>query len=210
MCQDSLKTYLDDLASTKPAPGGGSAAALAGAVGAALMSKVANFTIGKEKYKAVEEEISGLLDDSELLREDFGRLSSEDIHAYQGLAAAFRMPKETPAEKKERQQKVQQALKEATSVPFEICQDAHKAIKLCLPLVKKGNANLITDSGIAAIMFKCAFESALLNVEINLKSIKDSEFVLKIRKELKPMQKEIDAINQKVNSEVKKHLGGLR
>ena len=100
MCQDSLKTYLDDLASTKPAPGGGSAAALAGAVGAALASKVANFTIGKEKYKAVEKEISGVLDDSELLREVFNRLSSEDIHAYQNLAAAFRMPKETPAEKK--------------------------------------------------------------------------------------------------------------
>ena len=201
MYKQDLKKYLDDLASIKPAPGGGSAAALSGAVACALASKVANFTVGKEKFKAVEEEMKNILERTEALRADFNRLCSEDAKVYRNFSEAMKLPKGP-----ERQKKIQQALKEATAVPFEVCKSAHEAVKLSLVLAQKGNQNLITDSGIAALMFQCAFQSALLNVEINLKSIKDEEFILNIREILEPMEKEIAAITQEVNIEVERYL----
>jgi len=202
MYRESLKKYLDDLASRKPAPGGGSAAALAGAIGAALLSKVANFTIGKDKYKAVEQEMAGILNHCEELREDFNSLCSEDARAYKKFSDAVKLPRG-----RERQKKIEQALKEATAVPLQVCKDAHRAVKLCLPLAQKGNANLITDVGIGAMLLECAFQSALLNVEINLKDIKDDRFILEVREVLEPMEKELVSINQEVSSEVERRKG---
>lgn len=199
MYKDTLKKYLDDLASRKPAPGGGSAAALAGALGAALISKVANFTVGKDKYKAVEDEMQQILKRSQQLSQRFNELCSDDALAYKEFSEAVNLPKETAEQKKERQEKLQQALRGAAAVPLEICRLAHDAIKLCLPLAQKGNVNLITDVGIASLMLTCAFESALPNVEINLKSIKDEKFILEVREVLEPLEKEIAAVNQEVN-----------
>jgi len=204
MSKDSLKSYLYDLASRKPAPGGGSAAALVGATGAALLSKVANFTVGKEKYKGVEKEMFQVLERSGMLHEDFMKLCSEDAIAYKKLSGAFKLPKDDKTRKK----KVQEALKEATSVPFEICKVSHEAIKLALLAAEKGNTNLITDAGIASLMLKCAFQSGLLNIEINLKSITDNAFITNLRKILEPMGKEVDAINEEVTEEAERHLKG--
>ncbi|UCD55639.1 MAG: cyclodeaminase/cyclohydrolase family protein [Candidatus Omnitrophota bacterium] len=204
MYKDVLKKYLDDLASKKPAPGGGSASALVGAAGAALLAKVANFTVGKEKYKGVEKEMAGILERSEALRENFNRLCSEDAMAYKKLSGAFKLSKED----KNRKKKIQEALKEATGVPFEICKAVHESIKMALPVAEKGNVNLITDAGIASLMLKCAFQSGLLNIEINLKSITDNEFIMNLRKVLEPMEKEVDAINEEVTEAVETHLKG--
>lgn len=202
MYQDIFGKYLDDLASKKPAPGGGSAAALIGATGAALLSKVANFTVGKEKYKSVEKEMRGILERSEALRGKFNKLCAEDVDAYKKLSDAFKLPKDDGA----RKEKVQNALKEASHVPLEVCKTAHEGMKLCLFVSQKGNINLITDTGIASLMFKCTFHSGLLNVEINLNGITDKEFINGIRKTLEPMEKEISRINDEVKKEVKKHL----
>ena len=136
--------------------------------------EIVNSTV--PEYKDVEKEMADILNRSETLRESFTKLCSEDVSAYKNLSCAFKLPKETATEKQERKMKVQQALKEAIAVPAQVCKDAHEAIKLCLPLAQKGNVNLITDTAIASIMLKCTFQSALLNVEINLKSIKDEEF----------------------------------
>lgn len=199
-----LNEYCKALSSKSPAPGGGSASALVGAAGAALLGKVANFTAGKEKYKGVEKEMTRILERSGALRENFTRLCSEDAIVYKKLSGAFKLPKENGTRKK----KIQEALKEATGVPFEICKAAHGAIKLALLAARKGNVNLITDSGIASLMLKCAFQSGLLNIEINLKSITDNEFIMNLRKVLEPMEKEVDAINQEVTEEVACHLRG--
>ncbi len=201
MYKDSLKKYLDDLASNKPAPGGGSAAALLGAIACALLSKVARFTIGKEKYQAAEKEMSAILTRCEELRESLNSLCSEDARAYQKFSDAMKLPKGA-----ERQQKIQEALKEATAVPLQVCRDAHEAIKFCLPLAQKGNVNLITDAGIGALMLECAFQAALLNVQINLKSIKDDQFILKVRGVLEPMEEELTSINQEVKTELKRRI----
>ena len=206
MYQDSLKKYLDDLAAKLPAPGGGSAAALTAATGAALISMVANFTIGKEKYKSVEEEIKKVLSSSEDLRQKLINLVDEDVTAYKKLSSAYKLPKDSPEDKRKREQVVQQGLKEALATPLEVCKLSHQAVKLCPVMSEKGNANLISDVGVAVALLASAFQSALLNVEINLKSIKDNEFILKIREVLKPMEEEVEIINQEVGAEVEKHV----
>ena len=95
---------------------------------------------------------------------------------------------------------------EAMLVPLEVCEKTHEAMKLCMPLAKKGNINLITDVGDAAIMLEAAFQSAILNVEINLKAITDEKFVRGVREKLEPIAKEITAVKNKVKTEVEKHL----
>jgi len=187
MYSDStIHSYLDALASKEPVPGGGSASALVGATGAALISKVANFTVGKERYKAVEQEMKDILERAETLRGNFLKLCSDDATAYKKLSDVFKLPKG-----EDRSGKLEGALKEAMEVPFRICKASHEAIKLCAPLAEKGNKNLISDVDCAAQMLKCAYQAALLNVEINLKSIKDEKFVGETRKLLKSMKEKV-------------------
>lgn len=200
--KETINKYLKKLASKSPVPGGGSAAALVGAVGAALLSKVANFTIGKEKYRGVEDEMKDILNCTEALRGEFMKLCSDDAKAYKKLSKIFKMPKG-----EERAKKLKDALKEAMQVPFEVCQAVYKAFELCLPLCRKGNRNLITDVGDAALMLDCAFGSALLNVEINLKSIKDDAFAHTVRENLISMREEINKIDQEIAKEVE---GGIK
>jgi formiminotetrahydrofolate cyclodeaminase len=109
MYKDNLKQYLDDLASNKPAPGGGSAAALAGALGASLLSMVANFTLGKEKYKDVEDEVKDILKSLDKYRKELENLIDEDVLAYQKLSSAYKLSKETEEDKKLRAKAVQKA-----------------------------------------------------------------------------------------------------
>ena len=210
MYKAELKKYLDDLAAKLPAPGGGSAAALTAATGVALISMVANFTVGKEKYKSVENEIKGVLSQAESLRQKLMDLVDEDVSAYNKISAAFKLPKESAEDKRKRTGAIQQGLKEALVPPLEVCKCCHKASKLCLVLTEKGNLNLISDVGVAIALLESAFQAALLNVEINLKSIKDEKFILEIRQILEPMEKEIIAIKEEVENEVAKHLGGKK
>ncbi len=178
--ETTINAYLNALASKAPAPGGGSVAALVGAVGCATLAKVVNFTLGKEKYKACEEEMADILKRLEIIRGDFNRLCSEDAKAYGKLSAAFKLPKDD-----KREEKVEAALKEAALVPLEICMKSREATKLVLPVSEKGNANLITDTRIAELLFKCALKSAILSVEINLKSIKDKAFIHEVKEKMK-------------------------
>ena len=196
----SITQYLKELSSNAPSPGGGSVAGITGALGAGLICKVANFTIGKEKYEDSEEEMTYILNQATKLTDDFYKLSIEDAKAYKKLSSVFKLPKER------RKDKLPNALKEAIEVPLDICKLSHDGIKLCLPLTYKGNKNLITDVGIASLMLKCAFDSALLNVEINLKGIKDPDFILKIWDILKPIEENIDSLNGAVMREVEIHL----
>lgn len=206
MYYETLKKYLDDLAGRKPAPGGGSAAAMAAAVGVSLISMVANFTIGKEKYKSSENEIKELLSSSEALREKLMNLVDEDVVAYRKVSCAYKLPKESPQDKKKREQAIQSGLKEALAAPLEVCKCCHQGSKLCPVLLKKGNVNLISDVGVAVALLKSAFQSALLNVEINLRGLKDREFILQVRAVLEPMEKELTVIDQEVTGEVEEHL----
>ncbi|HEY7347232.1 MAG TPA: cyclodeaminase/cyclohydrolase family protein [Ktedonobacterales bacterium] len=173
MQQEPLGVFLDQLASSAPTPGGGSVAALCGALSAALSSMVANLTLGREKYREVEPAIRAALKQSEQLRAECARLIADDIAAYSALSAAYKLPKATPDEQETRSAQIQEALKGAAEAPLSIAERARQALDLCQTLAEIGNLNVISDVGVAAVTAHAALESAELNVLINLKAIKD-------------------------------------
>lgn len=168
--------FLDKLASSAPEPGGGSASALAAAVGAALVSMVASLTVGKEKYADVQDQIARLLDDSEKVRSRLQELVQEDTEVYGVLAAAFKMPRETEEDKQKRNEAVQSACKEATMVPYAIAEQCLEVAKLSEVAADIGNVNAVSDAGVAALLAEACAQCAALNVKINLGTIKDTAF----------------------------------
>ncbi len=196
--EEPLHIYLDVLASGQPTPGGGSAAALVGALGAALNSMVANFTVGREKFAAVEEEVRALLSRSEGLRAELQRLTQADTEAYRVVSAAYKMPRETEEQKAARDQAIQEALKQAAAVPMAAARACHAVLEIAAALVDRGNPNLISDVGVAAKFALSGLECAVLNVEINLASIKDEAFVRSRIEELTPMVRESEVRGREV------------
>lgn len=168
--------FTDRLASKSPEPGGGAASALAAAIGAALVSMVANLTLGKEKYADVQDRIAGLLDASERVRKTLEDLVQKDTEVYGVLAVAFKMPRESDAEKAERDIAVQAALKEATMIPYAIAEQCLEVAKLSEVAADTGNVGAVSDAGVAALLAEAAARCAALNVKINLTSIKDRRF----------------------------------
>jgi methenyltetrahydrofolate cyclohydrolase len=185
--EEPLSTYTSALASGRPTPGGGSAAALVGALGAALNSMVANFTVGREKFAAVEEEVRALLARSEELRAELQRLTQADTEAYGVVSAAYKMPRETEEQKAARDQAIQEALKQAAAVPMAAARACHAVLEIAAALVDTGNPNLISDVGVAAKFALSGLECAVLNVEINLVSIRDEDYVNRHFDELRPI-----------------------
>jgi formiminotetrahydrofolate cyclodeaminase len=181
--------FISELASNSPAPGGGSVAALSGSLGAALSSMVCNLTIGKEKYIDVQDEIKEVLKKSEHLRKKLTKLIDKDTDAFKDVINAFKMPKLTEVEKKNRSTAIQAGYKKAASVPLETARTCEKIFDIASIIAKKGNQNSITDVAVSALMAQAGVESAILNVKINLGSIKDDTFVKKISFELKKLQK---------------------
>ena len=179
-----VTNFLDELASNAPAPGGGSVAALSGALGAALVSMVCNLTLGKKAYADVQDEIGDLLAESEALRGQLTGLLEEDVKAYTGYSKAAKLPRGTDEEKAERQVVMQAALKVATDVPLSIAETAVKVMDLCMPAAEKGNKWAVSDAGVAVLMAEAALRSAALNVLINLGSLKDEAFVADRRAKL--------------------------
>jgi len=204
--EGKFREYLDDLAAKKPAPGGGSAAATVGALGVSLLSMAANFTLGKKEYKDVEPEIREILSSSEKLRKVLEQLVDEDIAAYQKVSAAYNMAKDTEEQKKARTEAIQAALRAAMAAPLAVCRNLYEAAKLCRPLLEKANANLVSDVGVGAEFIAAGFIAALLNVEINLPSIKDRSLVTNIRRELSKKEKEIRSIREEVVSKTREKI----
>ena len=201
---EPMKKYLDDTASGEPTPGGGSVAALVGALGAALTSMVCNFTVGKEKYKDVEAEVAEILSKAEELRGDLAELMQTDTEAYSQVSAAYGMPRKSSQEKKARTAAIQEALKAALEIPLKAAMRSYDVLKLNESLVDKGNSNLISDVGVAVALAESALQSAALNVEINLVSIKDEEFCKDIREKLDPIVAEGTKIKAEVWEKVMK------
>ena len=182
-----VSNFLDELASNSPTPGGGSVAALAGALGAALISMVGNLTVGKKKYEDVEEDIKKIISSSEKLHYELSQLIEEDVKVFNNFMATYKMPKETEDEKKVRAEKMQESLIEAAKVPLKVAYKCLDILILSQEAAEKGNINVVSDVGVAVLMAEAALESAILNVKINLRMIKDE----KVRTELSSFIKEI-------------------
>jgi len=172
----TVTSFLDELSSNSPAPGGGSVAALSGALGSALTSMVCRLTIGKKKYAGVEAEMKAVLEGSEKLRAVFGRLIDADTDAFNKVMDAYSLPKETDDQKALRAAAVQAATKEATLVPLEVMKHGIDALALARVVATEGNANSASDAGVSALMIGACVEAAALNVRINLAGITDTEF----------------------------------
>jgi len=184
LTEKPVTTFLDELASSAPAPGGGSVAALSGALGAALISMVCNLTVGKEKYADVQEDIKALLAQSEALRKELVELLESDVQVYTVVSKAMKMPRATDEEKAVRTAAMQQALKAAAGVPMRVAEACVKVMDLCRPTAEKGNVNAVSDVGVAVLMAEGGLRSAALNVLINLGAIKDEVFVTENRAKL--------------------------
>ncbi len=176
LAEKTITGFMDELASSAPAPGGGSVAALAGAMGAALVSMVCNLTIGKKKYADVEEEIKAILEQSEALRRELLALLEEDVAAYTRVSEAMKMPRETEEQKAIREKALEEALKQATEVPLRVAEVCVRVMDLCRPVAEKGNVNAVSDAGVAVVMAEAGLRSAALNVLINLGWLKDEAF----------------------------------
>ena len=179
-----MNVFLDELASSAPAPGGGSVAALTGALGAALISMVSNLTTGKEKYADVQDEITGILEKSERLRKELTELVEEDIRVYTELSQTMKMPRDTDEQKTARAAAMDKALKAATGVPMRVVEACVAVMELCRPAAEKGNINAVSDVGVGILLAEAGLRSAALNVLINLGWIKDEAFVEQSRKKL--------------------------
>lgn len=188
--QESLQTYLDDAASGKPAPGGGSVSACVGALGAALVSMVCNLTLGKEKFAAVEQQVTDLVGKADDVRARLEKLLQDDTVAYNGVIAAYRLPKETDEEKAARHTAVQEGLIVAADVPLNICREAVEVARLSKVAAEIGNPGAVTDAGIGAILAEAAAQGGALNVAINLGSIDDQAYVAAARAEMDTILKE--------------------
>lgn len=199
----TVEGFINETASSSPAPGGGSIAALNAASSAALITMVANLTLGKEKYAAVEGDMKEVAAKAGALKDDFLALIDEDSNAFNKIMAAFKLPKDTDEAKKARSAAIQDATKGAALVPFKVGQKANELFDLAEEVITKGNQNAITDGAVAAMNARAAVRGAFLNVKINLGSIKDGLFVEDLQKKMAEIENEVDAREKALLGKVK-------
>jgi len=171
-----LQSFLDQLASGSSTPGGGSAAGVMGAMGAALVSMVCHFTVGREKYAAVDAQMRRVLDEAEAARARLTEAIAADVRVFDQVMAAYGLPKASDEEKAARSAAIQLALKDATDVPLACARACADVIRLSADAAAHGNTNVISDAGVAVMAAYAGLKSAALNVYINVGNIKDTEF----------------------------------
>lgn len=186
-----ITSFVDATASNAPVPGGGSIAALTGTLAAALGEMVGQLTIGKKKYLEVEEEMKVIVENLNKKRMKLIELIDKDASSYDDVMQAFKLPKDTDQEKSARSQAIQEGTKYAASVPLETAVVTFSILDDIETLVIKGNSNAVSDGAVAAMMARTAVLSALMNVKINLSSIKDADFVKRMTDEVTHLETQI-------------------
>jgi formiminotetrahydrofolate cyclodeaminase len=204
----SLNQFLDEVASRSPTPGGGSVAALSGALGAALTSMVCHLTIGKKKYADVQQEMEAILKRSEEHRASFSELVEKDTEAFDSVMKAFSLPKETEEEKTKRASAIEEATKEATLVPLKVMELCAEALSLTKIVAEKGNPNSISDAGVSALMIHAACEGAALNVRTNVGTLRDKPFIEETRAKTTMLLNKVESMTKEVLSIADSKLSG--
>ena len=205
--ESTIEKFLDDLASGRPTPGGGSAAAIIGAMGAALVSMVCNVTIGKKGYEGVEPEMKSVRAESDKLRKRLTEMVSEDVAAFDSLLAAYKLPKSTEEEKTRRSAAIQAGMRSATETPLECARVCAGVIELARRASEHGYLGVISDGGVGVLAGFTALRSAALNVYINAPSLKDRTFAEQATAELEQLVESSAAQSEAVYTIVRNKLG---
>jgi glutamate formiminotransferase/formiminotetrahydrofolate cyclodeaminase len=195
------ESFYDQVASSSPAPGGGSVAASAGALAAALAAMVSRLTVGKKQYADVKNEMEEVRDKADVLRAELTRLIDDDKEAFGKVIESFKLPKGPQREKA-----IQEATKQAALVPLTVMKKSLEALKLAGIVAEKGNVNSISDAGVAGLMGMASVNGAWYNVRINLSSLTDSEFVTKLKAESSTTQKEAEVVAGAIKERVESKL----
>jgi len=196
--EQSVTEFLGLLASKDPTPGGGSGAALGGALAASLVSMVCNLTIGKRGYEGVQEPMRNILARSEGLRQELLELLESDTQVYGKVMETYRLPRKTDEQKAARTVAMQAALKDAADVPFQIAERCARVVDLALPAAEMGNRWAVSDAGVGALLAEASMRAALLNVDINLASIKDLSYVEDMRTRVQALIHGKDRVRNRV------------
>ena len=183
-----IRQFLSDLASSAPTPGGGTAAAVAGAMGAGLAEMVTALTLAREKYAASHDAMRPIAQAAAAAREELLALAREDAEAYDGVVAARRLPRDTDEQKALREERISAANRRAAEVPMRTARAAARLLDAMPELAEKGNPNAASDAGAAALLLEAAAQAALLNVAINLPGVSDQGFVGEMRHEAEDLQ----------------------
>jgi formiminotetrahydrofolate cyclodeaminase len=202
LVDDTVRDFIRSVASSSPTPGGGSVAALCGALSGSLTAMVCNLTIGRDKYDDVRPEMERALEDSSKLAERLTQLVDEDAQAYASVVTALRLPKGTDEEKGKRMEAMQNGLRRAIAAPVEVMELSLEAIRLAYLVVRKGNEGALSDSGSGAMLAFAALHAASMNVKINLKQIQDQEFKDEVAEKLGEMEEEAELLRSEVLTEV--------
>lgn len=203
----TIAAFLDDLASERPTPGGGGAAAVCGAIGAALVSMVANLTIGKKNYEAASERLKAVNEKAERLRAELTSAIEEDVAAFNSVMGAYGLPRTTEEEKAKRMEAIQAALKDATLAPLRAVKACFEVMRLSAAVAEKGNLNVISDAGVAVLAANAGLRSAALNVFINAKVIKDRDFAEKQLAEVNALLTQAAQITEQIYQTVRTKIG---
>jgi formiminotetrahydrofolate cyclodeaminase len=173
----TMKSFLDDLASIEPTPGGGSVSALSGALGASLITMVAKISLKPKDLEAdLRSEFEEIINITEDARRQFEVMVADDADAYNSVIEAYRLPKDTDETRAIRTEAIQKAFKRAAEVPMTILEKAYELAPRAIFIAEKGNVNCLSDSAVAIQMLGAAVHGASLNVMINLKYIKDEDY----------------------------------
>ncbi|MEO7209008.1 MAG: methenyltetrahydrofolate cyclohydrolase [Steroidobacteraceae bacterium] len=197
-----MEAFLNELASAAPTPGGGSAAAIMGAMGAALLSMVCNVTLGKKGMEAVEPDMKAVRDESERLRARLTAMVAADIAAFNGLMAAYRLPKSSDEQKSRRAEAIQSNLHAATETPLACARACAEVVALARRAAEKGFAGVVSDAGVGVLAANSALRSAALNVYINAPSLKDRAYAAAATAEMETLldrcARECEAVFERV------------
>jgi formiminotetrahydrofolate cyclodeaminase len=198
LAQMTLREFNEVLGSKAPAPGGGSVAALSGSLGAELVSMVCNLTIGRQGHESFTVELTAALAKARALADSLLQRVDLDTQAFNEVMAAFKLPKQTEAEQSARRDAVQQGYKKAIHSPLAIAHECVDVLKLAAGLVGKTNPNALSDLGVAAQQAYAGLEGAIMNVKINIPSIKEEGFVKSTRDDIAALLEDGQGLARKV------------
>lgn len=204
--EKTLKSYIGELSSNSPTPGGGNVSALCGALSSSLGSMVCSLTIGKKKYAEVEAEMVQIREQLEEYKNRFIELAGKDNQAFDFVMSAFKLPKDTEEEKTARTRKIDEATFGAAEVPAEVIKTCSEVLPLISAVAEKGNQNSVSDAGVASLLISAAAQGAFLNVLINCSSLKHQTEAAELLMKSESLCNEVKSLSSTINDKIIKEL----